>query len=63
MRRCRRAGLLQRLPSYRIPVLGLELLRSHPIEPTLHSNAWATISARKTPVLLGIFGARLQHSM
>ena len=36
-------------------VVGLELLRSHPSEPTLHSKAWAAISARETPVLLGIF--------
>jgi len=28
-----------------------------------HSNTWAAISARETPVLLGIFGGRLQHSM
>jgi hypothetical protein len=31
MRRCRCAGLLQRLTPYRIPVVGLELLRSHPL--------------------------------
>jgi hypothetical protein len=33
------------------------------LEPMLHSNAWAAISARETPVLLGIFGGSLQHSM
>jgi hypothetical protein len=44
------------LTSYRISVLGLEPLRNHPFEPRLHSNAWATISARETPVLLGISG-------
>src|ERR1700733_1049496 len=63
MRQCRRTVLLQRLTSYRVSVLGLEPLRNHPFEPTLHSNAWAAISARETPVLLGIFGGRLQHSM
>ena len=62
-RQCRRTGLLQRLTSYRISVLGLEPLRNHPFEPRLHSNAWAAISARETPVLLGIFGGRLQHPM
>jgi hypothetical protein len=45
-----------------ISVVGLELLRSV-LEPTLHSNAWVAISARETPLLLGIFGGRLQHSM
>ena len=44
--------------AHRIPVLGLELLTP---EPTLHSNAWAAISARETPVLL--FGGRLHHPM
>ena len=33
------------------------------LEPMLHSNAWAAISAGETPALLGIFGGRLQHSM
>src|SRR4029077_17171145 len=29
----------------------------------IEANAWATISARETPGLLGIFGGRLQYSM
>jgi hypothetical protein len=33
------------------------------VDPTLRSNAWATISARETPILLGIFWGRLQHSL
>jgi hypothetical protein len=48
-----------------IPFLSwaLNCFAAIPFEPMLHSNAWTAISARETPVLLGIFEGRLQHSM